>query len=213
MNAAISWTIRHQGILGLGLLAALLSPPLRSLLEARMTTHMLLQVPLLMLTGALLADCTPPALRRWLQTWNAYGIAGLTFVAVVLALAMVPRLLDLALLEPGVEALKFACLLLSGAALRGAWRRAGLVLQGFFLGNTLPMMAIAGWLYEIAPARLCNAYRLDEQQWLGQALTWTATLVGVVWLWQAGWRLTRPVALLNATDEPATQSTGVTRSS
>lgn len=173
---------RHSAWAGLGLALLLASPPLRGLLEARMASHMLLQFPLLMLAGAWAAAATPPALQRRLAAWNAHGIAGLTLAAAVLALSMVPRLLDLALTHGPTEVAKFTLLLLSGAALRLSWRAAGTVLQGFFLGNTLPMMAIAGWLYGDAPVRLCNAYGFDDQQTVGLALSWTAAAIAAVWL-------------------------------
>jgi hypothetical protein len=64
---------------------------------------------------------------------------------------------DLVLVDARIDAFKFAALLLCGAALRLSWQAAGTVVQTFFLGNTLPMMAIAGTLYEEAPARVCNA--------------------------------------------------------
>lgn len=213
MNSTSRWLIHNPVLLGLFVLTALLLPPLRPLLEARMSTHMLLQFPLLLMAGALLADAVPPGARQRLQTWNAHGITGLTFAALVLALAMVPRLLDLALVDLRVEALKCAALLLGGAALRGSWQRAGTVVQGFFLGNTLPMMAIAGWLYETAPARLCNAYRLDEQQWLGQALTWAAAGIAAVWFWRVSRHLTRPVHGEANTADPSPHSTEFIRTS
>ena len=173
---------RHAAWAGLGLALLLASPPLRSLLEARMASHMLLQFPLLMLAGAWLAHAAPPALQRRLEAWNAHGIAGLTLAAGVLALSMVPRLLDLALTHRPTEAAKFTLLMLSGAALRLSWRAAGTVLQGFFLGNTLPMMGMAGWLYGDAPVRICNAYGFDDQQTVGLALSWTAAAIAAVWL-------------------------------
>ncbi|WP_406625271.1 hypothetical protein [Acidovorax sp. SDU_ACID1] len=191
MNEAGRWLARHQAVTGLALLVAMALPPLRSLLEARMSSHMLLQFPVLLLAGALLAGAIPPAVRQRLQGWNAHGMAGLVFAALVLALSMVPRLLDLVLVNPLVEAVKFAALLLCGVALRGSWRRAGLGLQAFFLGNTLPMMAVAGWLYETASVRLCNAYRLDEQVWLGQTLSWTAAGIAALWLGRITWRMSR----------------------
>ncbi len=192
MTAATAWLARRQALLGLTLLAALMAPPLRHALEARMSMHMLLQFPALALAGTLIAGATPVAVRERLYAWNAHGIAGLTYAAMVLALAMIPRLLDLALVDLRVEIIKCIALLLCGTALRLSWRAAGTVVQGFFLGNTLPMMAIAGWLYEKAPMRVCNAYRLDEQQWVGQSLTWTAASIAAVWLALVFWRMTRP---------------------
>jgi hypothetical protein len=72
------------------------------------------------------------------------------------------------------------------------------VVQGFFLGNVLPMTVIAGTLYQDAPQRLCNAYRLDDQQQLGLALVWAAALVALGWLLQVGRHLGRRSARLQS---------------
>lgn len=195
LNAAGRWLARHQALIGFALLAAMFVPQLRVALESRMSTHMLLQFPMLILAGGLLAHGVSPAWRQRLLAWNAHGITGLVFAGLVLALAMIPRLLDLVLVDGRIEAVKFAALLLCGAALRLSWQAAGAVVQGFFLGNTLPMMAIAGTLYLEAPARVCNAYRLDEQQFVGSALIWVASALAALWLVQVGWRVTRPPSL------------------
>src|SRR3546814_4487371 len=82
-------------------------------------------------------------------------------------------------------------LVLCGVALRLSWRQAGIVVQLFFLGNTLPMMAIAGSLYIETPQRLCNAYRLDEQLWVGHGLIWLAAGLGTLWLLRVRWQCSR----------------------
>ena len=166
------------------LLVLLLLPPLRRAAEASMTAHMLVQYSGLLLAGGLLADALPV---RWQQTFgrcNELGIAGLVGSALTLAVLMVPRVLDLALVDARVEGLKLLALALTGAALRLSWRRAGVVVQVFFLGNLLPMMAVVGTLYQDAAVRVCNAYRLDDQQDLGLALVWLAIGVLAFWLWQ-----------------------------
>src|SRR5690606_36061766 len=114
------------------LLALLALPAMRALLEASMWRHMVLQFGLLLLAGHLAAIPLPAGARNRLARWNAHGISGLVLAAVVLAVLMVPRVLDLALREPGVEVLKFAALVLAGAALRLSWQPAGRVVQGFF---------------------------------------------------------------------------------
>lgn len=154
-------------VAGLALLAL---PPARLLLESRMTLHMLVQFPLVVVAGFLLARTLPAAARRRADAWNAHGIAGLLASALVLMVLMIPRVLDLALVDPRVEAAKWLALLACGAALQLSWQRAGALVQGFFLGNVLPMMAAAGQLFQDAPMRLCNAYLLDDQVRLGQAL-------------------------------------------
>ena len=176
---------RHAVLLtALALPPVLALPPLRALLEASMSLHMLVQFPLLMLAGFLAAGQVPQSWSARLQRWNGYGISGLLLVALVLALAMIPRLLDLALVDPAIETAKWLALLACGAALRGSWQRAGLAVQGFFLFNVLPMMAVAGQLYQDSPLRLCNAYLLDDQVWLGQALVVIAFAVGFAWMAQ-----------------------------
>ena len=184
-------TPRTQAALGLALCVVLAWPPLRHALEASMWRHMVLQFPLLMAAGALLAAALPPRARGAVARWNAHGIAGLVLVAVVLAVLMVPRVLDLALRDPAIEAAKVAVLLGAGAALRLSWRAAGLVVQGFFLGNMLPMTAVVGQLYIDAPLRLCNAYLLDDQARLGQWLIALAVLAALGWLAQVGWWMAR----------------------
>lgn len=161
--------------------AALLLPPLRSVLESSMTRHMLLQVPLLLLCGALLAGQLSAVARDRLARWNAHGIAGLFAVTLVTALLMVPRVLDLAVSDWRLDLAKVAALLACGAALRLSWRPAGALVQGFFLGNVLPMTAAIGQLYQDSPLRLCNAYLLGDQVRLGQALVWLSIAIGVAW--------------------------------
>ncbi|GGH61269.1 hypothetical protein GCM10010975_24770 [Comamonas phosphati] len=178
---------RLQPALGALLCLVLLWPGVRHAMEASMWRHMLLQFPLWMLAGGLLAARVPAGAGRW----NAHGISGLIGVAALMAVLMVPRLLDMALQRPMVEAAKLAALLLGGAALRLSWRPAGLVLQFFFLGNVLPMMAVAGQLYADSPLRLCNAYLQDDQIRLGQWLTALAALLALAWLAGAARQLMR----------------------
>jgi len=65
------------------------------------------------------------------------------------------------------------------------------VVQGFFLGNMLPMTAVVGQLYIDSPLRLCNAYLLDDQARLGQWLIALAVLLALAWLAQVGWWMVR----------------------
>lgn len=163
------------------LLLLLALPAARQFLEASMTRHMLLQFPLLALAGFLLAGALP---QRWLvrvNRWNGYGITGLFATALMLAILMIPRVLDLALVDGRIELAKWLALVLCGAALRLSWQPAGLLVQGFFLGNVLPMTAVVGYLFESSPVRVCNAYLLDDQERLGQRIVWITAATGIVW--------------------------------
>ncbi|MBS0291186.1 MAG: hypothetical protein JSS01_01505 [Proteobacteria bacterium] len=184
-------TAPRQSLAGLLLTALLASPLMRQWMEASMSRHMLLQFPLWLLAGALLAAALPARARRAIAGCNAHGIAGLLGLGMVLAVLMVPRVLDLALRDMMIEAAKCTALLLAGALLRLSWRPAGLVVQCFFLGMQLPMMVVVGQLYIDSPLRLCNAYLLDDQERLGRWLIAVAATLAVAWLAHAAWLLVR----------------------
>lgn len=183
--------LRPWHLPALGLLLLLLNWALRDWLEASMWRHMLLQFPLLLCAGAWLAKGLPQRWRQALQPFNQSGISGLLLCATVLAVLMIPRVLDLALRQPEIELLKHLALLAAGAGLQLSWRSAGLVLQSFFLGNSLAMMAIVGMLYMESPLRLCNAYLQDDQIRLGQWLLGCSIALALAWLGQVAWRSVR----------------------
>ena len=202
MKTASSIVRNWQGCKATTLALTMLLPPIRHTLEQRMVLHMLLQFPLFVLIGLLLAGQLSAPCRARIARWNIYGITGLVFVAIAAAIGMVPRLLDLALIDVRVEITKCAALVLCGLALRLSWRQAGIVVQLFFLGNVLPMMAIAGSLYIETPQRLCNAYRLEEQLYVGKGLIWLAAGLGTLWLIRVG-------LLYSREDGPKLQASGI----
>jgi len=195
-----------------GMAAALLCllawPNVRHGLETSMTLHMLVQYPLLALAGYLLAAALPHRWTARLHLWNAHGISGLFAAALMLAILMIPRVLDLALVDGRIEILKYLALLACGAAIRLSWRPAGLLVQGFFLGNVLPMMAVVGNLYETSPLRVCNAYLLDDQARLGQMLVWMAAAIAAAWFaWLVRTLMGRDAAGMTANDEATKPAT------
>ncbi|MEZ5566051.1 MAG: hypothetical protein R3F24_11240 [Gammaproteobacteria bacterium] len=175
----------YQAIAALGLLALLAFEPVRHGLETSMLRHMLVQFPGLLVVGVLLGGLVSARWRIALARWNHLGISGLCATGAFLAVLMIPRVLDLALVDWRVETAKFVTLVFCGAALRLSWPASGLIVQGFFLGNVLPMTAVVGLLYQDSPLRLCNAYTLDDQQQLGSWLIGIAVALGVAWLLHA----------------------------
>lgn len=153
-----------------GLLVLLLGvPALRAWLESRMSLHMAVELPLLLLGGWTIAGTTP---GRWrlLERVDADGLLAATTAALTLTLWMVPAALDRAVLEPGVALLKYGQWTFAGALLRSARARSSPVVAAFFLANAAWMTATAGLLYLDAEQQLCVNYLIDDQQAAGFAL-------------------------------------------
>lgn len=170
-------TPRRAAVAGLACLLLAALP--RHWLEASMLRHMLLQLPLLVAAGWLLAGRA-----RWMAraaVIDQHGVTGLTILLFVSAYWMIPRALELSINVPSAEAGKFASLLLLGALLRGSMKRANWIVQIFFLGNFSWMMAIAGIQYQNMPQQLCNAYLLDDQITTGVALVVASIVIAIAW--------------------------------
>jgi len=168
------------GLAALTALAALaLSlPPLRPLIEQSMVWHMLVQMPLLVLSGALAAAAWAPA--RELR-WNRFGLTGFMLAQCIVAYWMIPALVDRAVVLPSADAGKLASLWLAGAALSLGYRQAPVAVQLFFIGYGVPMMAWLGLYLASTDLRLCNAYSLQSQLRTGWGLVALAAALGVAW--------------------------------
>ncbi|SFG45978.1 hypothetical protein SAMN05518865_112150 [Duganella sp. CF458] len=185
----MSTAIRGAGGLALAggtlVVAALL---LRGPLEASMALHMVVQLPMIAVGGALAGRALTGKSARVagaVARWDAHGLAGLVWLLLASAYWMVPRALEQPLTMPLAEAGKFASLFMLGFLLPGALARAAAVIQLFFLGNFCAMMAIAGLLYQDMAQRLCNAYSLNDQVVTGVGLVVASIGIAAAWcVWQ-----------------------------
>lgn len=157
---------------------ALSLPPLRPLIEQSMVWHMLVQMPLLVLSGACAAAAWAPA--RELR-WNRFGLTGFMLAQCIVAYWMIPALVDRAVVLPSADAAKIASLWLAGVALGVGYRQAPAAVQLFFIGYGLPMMAWLGLYLASTDLRLCNAYSLQSQLRAGWGLVALAAALGVAW--------------------------------
>ena len=160
----------------------------RGSLTALMSTHMLVQIPLLVLVGVFAEQawrrCTGAGLaQQCAPSWsyNEYGMPGLLLVSLIGAFWMIPKALDDALTDWRIAAFKVLGLPIAGWILRASLRRSNVVVKVFFLGNFCWMSAIVGLVYQDQPVRLCNAYLQDDQAWVGYGLI--ALAVGLPTLW------------------------------
>lgn len=169
---------------GLGALYLLLATPAaRTWLEAAMSTHMLVQMPLLAAIGFIAGRLLPQRCQE-----SLLAAAGGALPCVVLALFatsywMLPRMMDAALTGTLTEAAKFISLpALAGLPLGLAWKRLSSISRGFVWTNFISMLAVLGWLYIAAPVRICNNYLAQQQADTGWLMVKLALLLFACWL-------------------------------
>lgn len=151
---------------------------LRRPFEADLVLHVLGQLPLLALAGALVArDFVDPGAE-----WNRGGVAALLAAGFLGAFWMLPRSIDAALSAPAMEAAKFAMLPALGLALATGWARAAPLLRAFLKAQAVSMCGVLAFLYIHAPVRLCNAYLVGDQERLGYAFLALAPALVVLWV-------------------------------
>ncbi|MDN5925464.1 MAG: hypothetical protein L0I29_00095 [Hyphomicrobiales bacterium] len=168
MNARLVWAT------GLIAVAALF----RNSLEAIPLTHMLVQLPVLALAGAL----TAPYLRFGRGDWNRGGWPCLLAAGFGIAFWMLPRSIDATLADIRWEVAKFLTLpLLVGLPLAAGYARAHPLTRAVIKAQTVSMLAVMAFLYTHAPMRLCNAYLAEDQYRLGIGFLALAFALAAAW--------------------------------
>lgn len=157
-----------------------LGGPLRHPLESNMTAHMLIQLPTVALLGAFLR--IPDLLTRVLEKWDRSGLASLLAAVFTAAFWMLPRNLDAAVGDTGMDAAKFVSLMLFvGMALRWSWPRLPSLARGVVWSQLAAMMMVMGWVYLAAPVRVCVNYGMSQQHLAGYGFIAASLTLGV-WL-------------------------------
>lgn len=148
----------------------LVLPPVSTFLESHMVLHMHMQMPLLVITGLLMAPFFQKCFAFLFAKWNQNGIAGILLFIIIITYWMIPKTMDDALSSMTVELFKFISLpFLGGVPLRDSWIK----LQDYLKISVIALFTIAflamGLLYIQSPIQLCNNYLLVEQITLGWA--------------------------------------------
>lgn len=157
----------RQAIYGTVLYIILIIPPVISLLESVMILHMLVQMPLLIITGYLWGKPILEKYHHFFAKWNTTGVAGILVVFIVTTYWMVPRAMDESLTIWYIELFKFMSLPFVGLLLRDSWHKLQIVGKVFVFLNYISMFGMMAWLYIDSPIQVCNNYLEIEQQALG----------------------------------------------
>lgn len=178
-------------------------------LERQMLTHVLVQLPALVVAGGLIVP------RPATPGHRPFAIPALLVAVFAAAVWMLPRTLDAALAEPRVNGLKYATVpLLIGLPLAWAWPRLSGLTRAFVWANVVSMLIALGWLYKVAPTRVCNYYLQREQDELGTALLIVASAIVVTWcprFFVSGPRRSTPSLRGGARGRSSARSAGIPR--
>lgn len=179
---------RQRVVAGVALWLALAPTPIGHLLQSTMTLQLLVQVPLLILAGWLMAHGIPGRIAAGLAAWDRSGVGGLLLASLVSLVWMLPRMMDSSVTDPRAAVLKLVTVpLLIGGPILLSWPRAGFVVRGVVLLELVATAFRLGWLYLVSPVRLCSNYLLDDQQQLGRLLLLLGTIGVVTLAWKLIW--------------------------
>ena len=154
--------------------------PAGTYLEASLSGHVLVEIPLLIIIGITAGNLIKPHLSGVL---NMISIPTILLACFTLAFWMIPRWLDASLNDEFIAYMKYLSLpLLVGVPLALSWQILHPVARGVVKIEFLAMLFRLGWLYLVSPDRLCNNYLLNEQQQLGYMMIILGFALGTIWL-------------------------------
>ncbi len=153
---------------GLLLYVFLILPPVANLLESIMIVHMHMQIPLLVISGFLMAPFLQRKFPHFFGKWNSNGVAGMLLLMIVWSYWMIPRAMDEAITVQAVEIFKFISLpFLVGVPLRDSWSRLGGIGKGIIYVYIMLVLMVMAWLYIGSDDQICNNYLEVDQKTLG----------------------------------------------
>lgn len=181
---ALRISLPRYALLGLGAAYLFLATPAaQTALEATMSAHMLVQIPLLAAVGISAGRLLPERCQAALLATAGGAIPCIVLAVFASTYWMLPRALDAALANPLAELAKFISLpTLVGLPLALAWPQISVIGRGFIWTNFISMLAVLGWLYIAAPVRVCNSYLINQQTDAGWLMVRLAVLLFAVWL-------------------------------
>lgn len=174
----------NQSFYGLLLFAGLLIPPVARLMESIMIVHMHMQMPMLVISGFLMAHAFQTRFPRFFDKWNQGGLPGILLFGIITIYWMIPRTMDEAITMPSMELFKFVSLpFLAGIPLRDSWKRLGNTGRNVTIGVFTALFFAAGFVYLNSNEQLCNSYLLVEQITLGWGFLLTAVAMTIYLLY------------------------------
>ena len=180
------FSLKEVGILGTLMIAVGLSvPPFRVIIEQSMFMQMVIQMPLLFISGAWLNTFSiSKKISQKLSSWNIFGLTGFMLAQTVLIYWMLPISIDRAVVIPLVDVAKVLTMMIAGFLVGDALQKSPAALQLFFIGYFVAMMIWLGMYFIFTDLRLCNAYSLNSQYLTGYGLCAISIATVAFWSWR-----------------------------
>lgn len=172
-----------QAMYGLVLFIFLALPPVIALAESVMVIHMHMQMPLLIISGMLMAPFFQKRFPTFFSKWNENGVPGILLFLIIIGYWLLPRAMDEALTIPAVEIFKFISLpFLVGVPLRDSWSKLSTRWKNIVFTTVSFLFGIMAYLYIFSDSQICNNYLVVEQKTLGWAFLFTAIAIMVYFI-------------------------------
>lgn len=176
MHVMTVWLLLATNVLVIAL------PGVGTWLESSMLSHVLIQLPLMVLMGWFAGELLPATWVRRINQFNYAGITGVILMSCVGLFWMLPSALDASLQSTAYAVAKLISLFfLLGMVLSITNKVINPIVRGVFLLEAWAMLGRLGYIYKVSPDRLCNNYLLGEQQQLGSILIFLAVFIAFVW--------------------------------
>jgi hypothetical protein len=189
-----------RAMLATSLAVLLALPPLAQWFSATMPRHQLIQVPALLVLGAVAArqgsssGSGRPAGDR--------GPALLVLAIGILMFWMVPRSVDLAASNAAADQLQHVSSFLAGAGFARTLPALSVVTTMALGIHGVAMLAAQGLVYTLYPGLICTAYTLQQQLTTGRFLLYAAPMLGLgLWGWVLR-RMAAPTTMSASTAKP-----------
>jgi len=145
---------------------------------------MLMQFPLLAITGAYLARQHTSLLKPLIK-YDAVGATSLVFGTGTMLFWMIPLHLDLATIDPLFRLLKAVSIPVGiGLCFFWALHRSNVLMKLVISFEAWAAVTRLGWIYVESPEQLCSSYLIGEQQTVGTLLlgfSTTAAIAATAW--------------------------------
>lgn len=163
---------RLHGLLALGLIALQALPIVAAVMEESMVSHMLVQLPFLLLLGVVIVK-SGMVVRVF--RFDRKGFICAAIVSNATVYWMLPISLDTAIESNLGRFAKLVSVPVAGVALQVAWQRLPVLFRGVLALELWAMLLRGGWLYVVSDVQLCSYYLQSEQVRVG----WVLCMLGL----------------------------------